>query len=245
MRTLLFPIRKAAFTVRSTISQNPNRSYLFAPFVSWGKLKGRLRGKEETESDVSSLTELVIDGFQGSANSFATVAFKYFQTKPIKLAHHLHAPVLIIKAADKGIPVILTIREPLGTVMSLTSRWSYVSVEQALRSYIGFYKCLLPYAEKFIVSDFSSTINGLDNIILALNNKFSTDFIVIDVDVANQVCRAEVSDSPSISAHRKKVKAAKEAELKGSQLALRLLEEANEVYHHYEILHERGLENVK
>ncbi|WP_204140540.1 hypothetical protein [Halomicronema sp. CCY15110] len=241
MNSLLFPIRKIGFTVRSTISQDPKYASLYTPFIVWGQFKGKLRGKEDSESTVTTSTELVIDGFQGSANSFATVAFRYFQDKPVQLAHHLHAPVLIISAVEKAIPVLLTVREPEGTVMSLTSRWPYVSVVQALRSYIGFYGCLLPYASECIISDFSTTTKGLDRIIAALNVKYSTNFALVNVDVANRVCRAAVSDSPDSYARRKQLKAKKKTELYSSALALKLLDDANVLYSKYQSMHEQCL----
>src|SRR5262245_45373054 len=40
-------------------------------------------------------TELVIDGYMRSANTFAVYAFQMAQRRPVRLAHHLHAPAQV------------------------------------------------------------------------------------------------------------------------------------------------------
>ena len=49
-------------------------------------------------------TELVIEAFPRSANTFATVAFQLSQPAPVRVAHHLHAPAQVTEArgADAG-----------------------------------------------------------------------------------------------------------------------------------------------
>ena len=76
---------------------------------------------------IGSRTELVIDGFTRSATTFAVYAFQLAQDRPIRLAHHLHAPAQLIEAARRGIPTMALIREPQGAILSssfgnLTSR---------------------------------------------------------------------------------------------------------------------------
>ena len=173
----------------------------------------------------------MIDGFQGSANSFATEAFKQSQTQYVKLAHHLHSPAQIIKAIEKDIPVLLTIREPEGTVLSLTSRWPYITVTQGLQSYIGFYAKLQDYAPHYVISTFKQTTQHLDCVVQKVNAKFGTHFDVVDVDIADAELKAK--HSPESEVRRRALKQEKRKELAIEKNTF-LLAQANELYQTFE-----------
>lgn len=167
------------YTFRSTVSREPLLAPLHRLIVWWTQAK--MRGHIDTrECRVGPDTELVLDGFQGTANSFATRAFKMAQDRSVRIAHHLHAPAQIIKGARNGIPTIVTIRNPIDAAASLLSRWPYISPDQALRSYARFYEKLEPYKDRVIVSPFSQTTGHLDRVFEALNRRFDTDFAVFE-----------------------------------------------------------------
>ncbi|RMG27959.1 MAG: hypothetical protein D6732_19595, partial [Methanobacteriota archaeon] len=42
------------------------------------------------EKLIGARTEIVIEGYPRSANTFAVVAFRLAQNRPVKIAHHLH-----------------------------------------------------------------------------------------------------------------------------------------------------------
>ncbi|MBE9039582.1 hypothetical protein IQ235_02075 [Oscillatoriales cyanobacterium LEGE 11467] len=227
--------RKLSFSVHSLIAQKPELWWLYKPYLEWGQMKRKAIGIDPKEGLLLPDTELVIDGFQGSANSFATVAFKHFQSKPVRLMHHRHAPILIVQAIEQQVPVLLTIREPVGTVISLTSRWPHISVTQALKSYIGFYTTLKPYFSHCVVSTFEQTTQHLDRSIAAINNKFGTHFDLIDVDRANSECRKKISDSPERAAGRKFLKEHNHQQLRSHKNQF-LLSKAISLYQEYETL---------
>jgi hypothetical protein len=227
-------LRQLSFSYHSIVAREPRLWYFYQPYILWGKVKRKALNPEEiNEGLLLPDTELVIDGFQGSANSFATVAFKYCQTQPVRLMHHCHAPVLIIKAIQQQVPVLLTVRQPIDTVMSLTSRWSYISVNQALKSYIGFYTKLKPYTDQCIISTFQQTTQHLDKIIEVLNDQFNTQFDLVDVGLVNADCRKKVSDSPERAARRKALKEENRQELL-TQKNQDLVEKAQHLYQYYE-----------
>ena len=92
---------------------------------------------------MSEATELVIDGFTRSASTFAVVAFQLAQPRPVRVGHHLHAPGQIIRAVRLGVPVLLTVRPPEDTVLSLVVREPYVTIPQGLHAYARFHERLL------------------------------------------------------------------------------------------------------
>ncbi|VEP12686.1 conserved hypothetical protein [Hyella patelloides LEGE 07179] len=131
-------------------------------------------------------TEIVIEGFPSSANSFAVKAFEMSQPHQVKIAHHLHDPAAIIAAAKSGIPCILLIRDPEDAIMSYLIRFisqgetnlnnSINIISNQLNKYIDFYSSLIPYQKEIIVADFSEVISDFGQIITKLNHKFGTNF---------------------------------------------------------------------
>jgi len=83
-------------------------------------------------------TELVIEGFLRSANTFAVAAFGFAQQRDVEIAHHMHAPAQVIPAVRMGIPTLVLIRHPKDAVLSLVIREPHISVEQASKDYIRF-----------------------------------------------------------------------------------------------------------
>ncbi len=172
------------FEARALMAREPRLAPLQRLVVWWTQYK--MRGLIPLhECRVGPRTEFVLDGFQGSGNSFATKAFKVSQTQPVVLAHHLHAPAQIIKAVQRGLPTLVTIRKPAGVAPSLSSRWPYVSVAQALRSYVRFYEKLEPYLGGFVLSPFDQTTRHFDKVVEEVNRRFGRDFDVFEPTEAN------------------------------------------------------------
>src|SRR5207247_8264431 len=46
-------------------------------------------------------TEICIEGFPRSGNTFAVIAFQQAQTRTVSIAHHVHAPGSVIGAARR------------------------------------------------------------------------------------------------------------------------------------------------
>lgn len=231
--------KKLSFSLRSILAQEPELWLLYQPYIWVIQMKFKKAGVDPKESLVNSYTQLVIDGFMGSANSFATRAFKSSQMQSVILAHHLHSPTQIVKATKWRIPVLLTIREPMGTILSLTSRWPYISVTQGLKSYIGFYTTLKPYVSNYIVSTFEYTTQHLDLVIQVMNAKFDTHFDLVNIDRANAEFRQGECD-PQARDKRNRLKQEKkeEFEIKKNK---KLLRQANDIYKQFEVISQQTL----
>ena len=179
LSTLKRPLLQFKFEVRSILAREPALAPIHRPVIWWTQHKNR-GIIDVNECYVGEHTELVIDGFQGSGNSFATVAFKRSQVESVQLAHHLHSPAQLIRATKMAIPILLTIREPRGAAISLTSRWPYVSLTQAVRGYSHFYEKIEPYVESMVVSSFNVTTKHLDIAIQELNRRFGKEYGVFE-----------------------------------------------------------------
>jgi len=220
--------------LRSLIDTHPT---IYLP-VCWIRPKTR-------QITVSKDTEIVIEGFPRSANTFAVAAFTFAQELPVKIARHLHAPAQVIVAARRGIPCIVLIRKPRDAVLSLLVRAPHISAEQALKDYIRFYSSVAPYCDKYVVGRFEEVTTDFGEVIRWVNAHFGTNFklfehsdenlrkvfqIVEEMDKQDTGLR-EVKEQTVArpSPHREIVKNAAEAKLETLK-ARRLLLKAEKVY---------------
>jgi hypothetical protein len=125
-------------------------------------------------------TELVIEGFQRSGNTFAVFAFEMAQERPIKSAHHLHSSAQVTRAVQLGIPVLLLIRDPRDSTVSHVIREPCVPMKQALQAWIRFYERALPVRDRVFVADFSRVSTDFGAVIRDFNVKFGTGYKEFD-----------------------------------------------------------------
>ena len=194
---------------------------------------------------VTKDTEIVIEGYPRSANTFAVAAFLLAQGRPVRIAHHLHVPVQIIQAVRWGIPTVVLIRKPEDAILSSLVRRPYLSAEWAARYYILFYRTIAPYREGFVVAPFEEVIHNFGQVILRINKRFGTTFVpfehtdenvqrvfalVEEMDKADRKSNAATETTVARhSATRQALKEARKQEL--DQLSVRrLLDEAYGVY---------------
>ena len=220
---------RTKFEIRTRAAATPWLAPVHQATVWWTQWK--MRGHIDVrECQVLADTELVIDGFQGSGNSFATVAFKSCQKRPVRLAHHLHAPAQIIKAVKQDIPVLVTLRAPSDAVVSLVSRWPYVSLRQGLHAYIRFYEALTPYLGAMVVSPFPMTTGPIDQVFDAVNETFGGSFAVFRPTHENV---DRIRSKTTLDSKAEAVRRQKKSELRAaiSHPDYRLLRERAEALH--------------
>lgn len=156
--------RRARHRLRTRVSEVPG---LYLPFA-------RRKYPGPSPEVISSVTELVIDGYTRSASTFAVYALQLAQPAPVRLAHHLHAPAQLIAAARNGVPALAVIREPQGAILSQLIREPDVALRDALVAYARYYECLLPYRDKFVVADFEDVTKDFGAVIRRINVRFGT-----------------------------------------------------------------------
>jgi hypothetical protein len=187
------PYRRARHRLRTYVSEHP------LGYLSFARYKYTRHGVEVIGTD----TELVIDGFTRSATTFAVYAFQLSQDRPIRLAHHLHAPAQLIEAARRGIPALVLIRQPQGAILSQLIREPDVALRDALFAYSRFYEHLLPYRKSFAVGEFKQVTHEFGAVIRRLNARFGTHFAEFTHSNANvrecfELCRLRETVSPPL-----------------------------------------------
>ncbi len=158
-------------------------------FLPTARFNPALREPDDPQPWVSRTTEIVIEGYPRSGNTFAVVAFRLAQDRKIKMAHHLHAAAQIKRAARLDVPAIVLIREPSEAILSLVVRDPHASMRWALRSYVRFYSAVVPCLEKAVVAPFAIVTSDLASIIRIVNTRYGTAFkeFVPSEDALNSV----------------------------------------------------------
>jgi predicted transcriptional regulator len=124
---------------------------------------------------VTPETQLVIEGFPRSANSFARVAFNRAQKGTVRIATGLHVPAQVVRAARWRIPTLVLIRRPKDAVLSFAIR-DPISVEQALKYYLSFYETVEGYSDAYVLGTFEEVTGDFGPVIQRLNERFGTSF---------------------------------------------------------------------
>lgn len=165
-RPAVTPYRRARGRLRTAISGQPVGYLAFA----------RRKYPGHNVEVIGPRTELVIDGFTRSATTFAVYALQLSQDKPVQLAHHLHAPAQLIRAARRGVPAVALIRKPQGAILSQLTQEPDVALPDALYAYARFYERLMPYRNSFVVGEFGQVTGDFGAVIRQVNERFGTDF---------------------------------------------------------------------
>ncbi|NND70181.1 MAG: hypothetical protein HKN43_01240 [Rhodothermales bacterium] len=133
------------------------------------------------EKCVGDSTDIIIDGFPRSGNTFAVTAFKYAQRRDVNVSSHIHAPIEIITAVKRNIPAIVLVRDPEDAAISFMIMLAQnVSAEAALKYYIRFYEALLPFESQFVTCSFETTTANFGAAIEAVNDRCGSEFSVFD-----------------------------------------------------------------
>ncbi len=144
---------------------------------SWPWLFNRAFGALNDDSRLTTNnTELVIEGFPRSGNSFSVFAFSNAGAGNMKLAHHVHSPSQIISAARYAIPAVLLIRPPRDAIAAGLAKIATHTTPDLLRAYSAYYRNLLPLREHYVIAPFETVTTDFGCITSAVNRRFGTSF---------------------------------------------------------------------
>ena len=122
-------------------------------------------------------TEIVIEGFPRSGNTFAVAAFHEAQLPhDVQMAHHAHVPAQLLEGVREGLPALLVVRTPAESVLSLAVRAPEIGVAGALRGWIRFHDPLLPALDGIVVATFEQVVADLGAVVGRINGRFGTTF---------------------------------------------------------------------
>lgn len=125
---------------------------------------------------VNNNTDIVIEGFPRSANTFAVLAFQSAQVENTVVAHHLHAEAQFILAKKYNVPAIALLREPIEAISSLINRDKHIDIVQGIQRYIDFYRLVLQMKDNIVIANFTTVVTDFSQVITLCNYKFNCNF---------------------------------------------------------------------
>lgn len=138
-------------------------------------------------------TQLLIDGYMRCANTYAVFAFRHSNGPAVRLAHHLHRPIVFRRAAALGVPALLTIRQPKDVMASMVQFEPENSIAEVLHSYKLFYEQLEPVLDDLVVADFAEITADFGAVVRRINERFGTSFVpYVKTDANDQAVFSEV-----------------------------------------------------
>ena len=126
--------------------------------------------------DLTAATELVIEGYPRSGNTFAVEAFRSAQHAPVNISSHVHTPAQLLRAISAGIPALLVIREPIAAATSLMLAAPYTSASGVLYEWIRFHRRLVPRRDELVVATFDDVTTDMGAVIARINERYGTTF---------------------------------------------------------------------
>ncbi len=181
-------IKQLRHDLRRKINRYPE---IYFPVVRWRNYKN------QSSVLLSKHTEIVIEGYPRSGNTFAVAAFLFAQERKLHIARHLHAPAQIIAAIRRNVPAIVLIRQPLDAVSSIVIRNPQVSLSTALQDYLAFYEPLLPLRQHYVLATFDDVTHRFGDVIQRVNQLYLTSFKLFEhnfVNVEKVFAMVEVMD---------------------------------------------------
>lgn len=141
------------------------------------RMRRRLLHPVTRDLIVGSRTELVIEGYPRSGNTFAAHAFRLAQGRDVSVATRCHAAAQVLEGIRRNLPCLVLIREPRDAAISayVLSR-GHLTPGFLLRHYVRYYQTLEPHLHRIVVASFSQVSSDFGTVIERLNHKYQTEF---------------------------------------------------------------------
>jgi hypothetical protein len=139
-----------------------------------GRVYGHLRRRHPLTC--TRETEIVIEGYPRSANTYAWAAFWISNGRRIRVAHHNHAAVSVKLGVKLGIPVVVLVRDPVDAVSSWLLRRPRLSAAAAIHSYVRFYSSVARVIDRVVVAPFETVVTDFGAVTVEVNERFGTDY---------------------------------------------------------------------
>jgi len=121
-------------------------------------------------------SDVIIEGFPRSANTFAVVALKMSQPQPIHVGRHLHSLGHVRRGLQLGKPALIVIRHPRDAVLSLAIAHPELKLASLLTEYIDFYEGIEELGDAVVVGEFNEVTSDFGAVTRRLNARFGTKF---------------------------------------------------------------------
>lgn len=126
-----------------------------------------------TSRKVTEFTDLVVEGFPRSGNTFTVFALEDASAHELTIASHVHQPSQVKLALARGIPTILVIRDPVSALASYLVYDQRFTASMVLGEYCRYHRELVPYAERLLICRFDEVTSDMPSVIDRINHRYS------------------------------------------------------------------------
>jgi len=133
-----------------------------------------------TSKQITGQTDLVVEGFPRSGNTFMVTALENATNHRIRISSHVHHPAQVKLACSRGLPTVLVVREPVDTLASYLTYGQHGRPGRTIAEYCSYHRELLPYLDQLIVCDFEENTSNLSAAIARVNERFRLDIPPFD-----------------------------------------------------------------
>lgn len=162
--------------IADTFPGRASRDWLAAQGLLWPLFMVR-KPRLLRERLVTPGSDVCIEGFPRSANSFTVSAFRHWNPEA-RVAHHMHVPLQVQLAVKLGIPCCVLVRRPLDAVASvLVMQRGRISDDACYRGYIRFHRRIATMRDEIVVCRFDELLDDPTVLVERLNTRFETSFV--------------------------------------------------------------------
>lgn len=136
----------------------------------------RLRDGKSADNVFSGQTEIVIEGFPRSGNTFASYAFRLAQNRPARIAHHCHHEAPVSLAVKRNIPVIVVVRRPIDACVSLAVHRGKSAIDVEPVRWLEFYRNIARLKSGLVIAKFDDITSNFGSIVDEVNQRWGARF---------------------------------------------------------------------
>ncbi len=126
-----------------------------------------------TSRQITGATDLVIEGFPRSGNTFTTFAVDDASGHRLTIASHVHQPSQIKLALARGVPTVLVVRDPVSALASYLVYDPRFSEPTVIGEYCSYHRQLVPYAERLLICEFDEVTSHMRSVVGRINHRYS------------------------------------------------------------------------
>lgn len=187
-RSWRYTVRRVLRRIRERLGDDP----LFLPIVLRATPIGTARR-------ITDATQLVIEGFPRSGNTYATFALEHAAAqagRTIVVSSHVHTPSQVRLAVQQRFPTLVLVRQPLDTITSLLIAAPHVHFEAAIREYLHHYREIWPWRDRCVIATFDQVVTDFGAVTRRVNERFGTELPCFETtDVSRAAVFAAIEEN--------------------------------------------------
>lgn len=171
-RSWRYTTRRALRRTRELLGDDP----VFLPIVLRSTPTGTVR-------KIAPDTQIVIEGFPRSGNTFAFFALKHAENlagREVNIASHVHTPSQVRLAMSQRYPTLVVIREPIDVITSLLIAAPHVRFASAIKEYTHHHREIFALRDRFEIGTFREVTRDFGAVTARVNQRFGTDFALFE-----------------------------------------------------------------